>query len=256
MPTTPQSTPEPGPQFIRATALARIGRYEEAMTALQAAFTEQECSEVQALDLKARIHAQQGYYLAAESCWERARKLDPDNPAYNRGLAQLRKPRRGTRFAFFLTAIAALLMAVLLLRAHFSIMPLQERQLAIAESANIATQNAIAALQKSVNANADSQTEMRRTLAEMGSQLAALRTSDAAREQQLIRSAETIAVRLTALETGLQKEIQSAMPRDSIKAIRTALESVEKRNQELTEQIEQLRKQSADQFEQILFFDF
>lgn len=256
MPTTLQSTTEPGPQFIRATAMARTGRYEEAMTALQIAFAEQECSEVQALDLKARIHAQQGYYLAAESCWERARKLDPDNPAYDRALARLRKPRGDARLALTVSIFAAVVMAALLLRAHLSIIPLQQRQCAILESGSHATQNAISVLQNAASENAGSLLEVRRTLAQMDSQLAALRTSDITREQQLARIADAAAARMVQLETALRRDIQSANPQESLVAIQASLANVEQQNKKLTDQMELLRKQSQDQFDQMLFFGF
>ncbi|MGO9119695.1 MAG: hypothetical protein ACLQPD_19045 [Desulfomonilaceae bacterium] len=79
--------------FAVAAALARKGRYAEASKLLQRALIAGECMEPEALDLQARIYAQQGLYLHAESCWDRAKRLDGSNPAYDKALSRLRRSR-------------------------------------------------------------------------------------------------------------------------------------------------------------------
>ena len=75
-----------------ATELARSGRYADA---------EQLAVEVvgrgyalpTALDLLARIYAQQGRYLEAESCWQKALSLSPGNQQYRWGLDTILRER-------------------------------------------------------------------------------------------------------------------------------------------------------------------
>jgi len=61
---------------------------------LSEVFTAGGCTEVEALDLQARIDAQQGMLLRAESCWRKAQSLDPENPAHADALASLRRSQR------------------------------------------------------------------------------------------------------------------------------------------------------------------
>ena len=61
--------------FSAAVILARRGRYTEAAKLLQNALDAGECSHAEALDLQARIYAQQGLYWHAESCWHKAKHL-------------------------------------------------------------------------------------------------------------------------------------------------------------------------------------
>jgi len=83
-----------GRLFAVASILARKGRYADATKLLQKALDARECSTADALDLQARIYAQQGLYLQAESCWRKALALDGTNTAYADALARLRRPRR------------------------------------------------------------------------------------------------------------------------------------------------------------------
>jgi tetratricopeptide (TPR) repeat protein len=78
----------------RARQLARNGRWEEALLALRSALAEGTCTQAEALDLQARMCAQQGRLLQAESCWVRALELDPRNVAYAEGLAALHRRAR------------------------------------------------------------------------------------------------------------------------------------------------------------------
>ncbi|GEM_PF-2184439 len=80
-----------GFRLMEARLLARRGRFAEATTRLAEAFSLGECTEVEALDLKARICAQQGLLLQAEVCWRKAQSLDADNPVYADALTALRQ---------------------------------------------------------------------------------------------------------------------------------------------------------------------
>ena len=73
--------------LARATALARAGRYQAAEELLSAGAGELGAA---ALDLLARIRAQQGRYGEAEDLWQQAAQLEPGNPAYAASLRLLR----------------------------------------------------------------------------------------------------------------------------------------------------------------------
>lgn len=73
----------------QATDLARAGRYTEAERLLAENAHDQEIMPA-ALDLHARICAQQGRYREAHVFWTRALQLDPTNEAYIAGLLRLR----------------------------------------------------------------------------------------------------------------------------------------------------------------------
>jgi len=79
-----------------ARLLARKGRYADASKLLKVAHDRGQCIEPEALDLQARMYAQQGMHLHAESCWLKAQSLDGSNPAYAEALSRL----RGTRLPF------------------------------------------------------------------------------------------------------------------------------------------------------------
>ncbi len=79
--------------FTAAVLLARKGRYAEATTLLARARDTHACSEAEALDLQARIYAQQGLALAAEACWRQAQTLESATHAYEAALHRLRHVR-------------------------------------------------------------------------------------------------------------------------------------------------------------------
>ncbi len=83
-----------GVRLKHARLLARRGRFAEATEQLAEARARGECTEATALDLQARICAQQGLLLEAEACWRRAQSLDPANPAYADALGALRQTQR------------------------------------------------------------------------------------------------------------------------------------------------------------------
>jgi len=85
-----------GRLFATATVMARRGRYADAIRLLEQARDADECSDAEVLDFHARIYAQQGLYLYAESCWRRAQSMDSSNPAYAHALERLRRDQRPT----------------------------------------------------------------------------------------------------------------------------------------------------------------
>lgn len=79
--------------YATAIILARKGQYTEAGNLLNKALNDGECSEVQALDLQARIYAQKGLYLEAEACWRKAKVLDGSSSAFDESIECLRRSR-------------------------------------------------------------------------------------------------------------------------------------------------------------------
>mgnify|MGYP005834280239 CR=1 FL=1 len=82
-----------GARFAEAVDAARAGRYDAA-AGLLAGLTEDPRMRGPALDLQARILAQQGRHLEAEAAWLEALKAEPGNPAFHAALVALRKSRQ------------------------------------------------------------------------------------------------------------------------------------------------------------------
>lgn len=103
-------------RYAAASVMARKGRYAEAVRLLGEAHDAGECSEAEALDLRARIYVQQGLYLEAESCWHRAQDIDNSNPAYAGALHRLRRMRQPIQhvYRFAIAAVMLLLLGMLL----------------------------------------------------------------------------------------------------------------------------------------------
>jgi len=80
--------------FATAAILARKGQYQDALSVLKQAREVGECSQTEALDLQAKIYAQQGMYLDAEKCWVEASSLDRSNPSYPQALVRLIQMRQ------------------------------------------------------------------------------------------------------------------------------------------------------------------
>lgn len=78
--------------LAEATGLARAGRYDDARRAL-AGLGE----DVAALDLLARIHAQQGDLAAADACWARVQALDGDHAGAREGRRRIHRIWSGSR---------------------------------------------------------------------------------------------------------------------------------------------------------------
>jgi hypothetical protein len=79
----------PGPLFHRALLMAHRGRFEDATVALSLARESGHCTDGESLDLQARMYAQQGLYLHAESCWRKAQHLGGGKPEYAAALSRL-----------------------------------------------------------------------------------------------------------------------------------------------------------------------
>jgi tetratricopeptide (TPR) repeat protein len=109
---TAARSPDVYQYLFSATELARSGRYADAeQLALEVASSDSPFVP-SALDLLARIYAQQGRYLEAESCWQRALSLAPGNPRYRNGLDGILREREhlpSLKFVkkVFLTALTA-----------------------------------------------------------------------------------------------------------------------------------------------------
>lgn len=107
-----------------AAELARSGRYADAeQLALEVAGSSPTLLPV-ALDLLARIYAQQGRYLDAETCWQKALSLSPGNPQYRRGLDTILRERGHPlpRRLFRGLLVAALVALALLLGFGFQLL--------------------------------------------------------------------------------------------------------------------------------------
>jgi tetratricopeptide (TPR) repeat protein len=76
--------------LAQATDLARTGRYVEADRLLAENIRDLERMPA-ALDLRARVHAQQGQLREARSCWKRALQLDPTNEVYIAALERIKR---------------------------------------------------------------------------------------------------------------------------------------------------------------------
>jgi len=98
--------------LARAAALAREGHYRAAEELLSASATEGE--NAAALDLRARICAQQGRYSDATDFWLRAAQLDPANREY---AAALRLLARSEGRSSWLYGVSKLLLGGVLLLA-------------------------------------------------------------------------------------------------------------------------------------------
>lgn len=79
----------------RAREAARAGDLAEASRLLAGVSAD----SVEALDLKARVHAQRGEFAEADRCWARVQELDPDNAAAAAGRRTTRKIVAGRRLA-------------------------------------------------------------------------------------------------------------------------------------------------------------
>lgn len=104
-----------GQLFVAASVAARKGSYQEASRRLVEALKSGHCSEADALDLQARICAQQGLYLDAEAYWRKAIVLDGSNPVYAKALGRLRSAHRPMTVIYRAGAVSVSLAVILLL---------------------------------------------------------------------------------------------------------------------------------------------
>lgn len=107
-------------RFERAKGLARRRRFDEAGVELDAALDAGGCTPAEALDLRARIRAQQGMLLEAEAAWVEALRLDPGEARYADALSALRRTHDPYRLARarLLAWVAIALAAAALLAAY------------------------------------------------------------------------------------------------------------------------------------------
>jgi flagellar motor protein MotB len=97
----------PRTALAEAARHARAGRYDRARRALEPVG-----EDAAALDLLARVHAQQGDLAAADECWARVEGLDPAHSGAREGRRRIRRiwsrrPRRVGAVAVVLVLIAA-----------------------------------------------------------------------------------------------------------------------------------------------------
>lgn len=105
--------------FARATELARAGQYRDAERILSASGGEAS-SDAEALDLLARMRAQEGRLAEAENFWMRARQLEPDNAAYHDALRRVASTqRRSARRQIALPLAICLVLTASLIGAFF-----------------------------------------------------------------------------------------------------------------------------------------
>lgn len=104
-----------GRMYINACILARKGRYGQATQMLEDAMACEDCSPAKALDLQAKIYAQQGLNLEAQACWLQAKQYDVDNPAYDRALGRLHRISPWAGHPLFILAALTLIMSTTLL---------------------------------------------------------------------------------------------------------------------------------------------
>jgi len=146
---TPYSASSNGRLFASATSLARKGRYADATKLLRCALEAGDCSEAEALDLQARIYAQQGLYLQAEACWRQAKSHDATDEKFDDALARLRRARLATRRGLHVAAglVVVLILGQIVWQVFFAI-PGLVQQLDQQKSA-------VASLQSSADSAAD-----------------------------------------------------------------------------------------------------
>ncbi len=99
-------------RLSQATVLARAGRYSDAEILLSQ-LTGEEGTSIPALDLLARIRAQQGRLLDAEGLWRQAWQLDPANEAFKAGLDRIAGMQRQPLWIVFLLPLTVGLLVVL-----------------------------------------------------------------------------------------------------------------------------------------------
>ncbi|MFC9975880.1 OmpA family protein [Spirillospora sp. NPDC127200] len=96
--------------LAQARELARRGRLAEAGELLDEAYHDTEPDPAY-LDLRARVHAQQGDLARADECWAQAQRLSPENTTYAEGRRRIARMRTGRRLPPILAAGAAGLLA-------------------------------------------------------------------------------------------------------------------------------------------------
>ena len=201
-----------GRLFAVATTLARKGRYEEAIKLLQKALDAGECSRAEALDLLARIYAQQGRHLDAETCWLEAKRLDESNPTYDDALNRLRRDRRSSgRLGHLATALAVIAFLALLLWQLLLVNPNVYRRQDAAEASLTAMREDIATWQNASQARG----------LELGTGIAALNRSLMDLDSRLAPQLKALA---TSVETAKERDAAIARLDQQVATLQQAVE--------------------------------
>jgi type VI secretion system protein ImpK len=96
----------------KAASLARYGEYAAAQGLLRELVRGENENPI-ALDLLARIHAQQGRFSEAQACWKRALQLEPNDESYLAGLRRIAQWRSRPLWAGALLPMSAGVLAIL-----------------------------------------------------------------------------------------------------------------------------------------------
>lgn len=219
-----------GQLFVTATLLARKARYADATKILRRASEAGDCSEAEALDLQARMYAQQGLYLEAEKCWRQAKSRDAVNEQYDNALARLRRGRLATgRGLHILIGIIVFTIMGLMVWQVFFATPDLARKLNQQRSA-------LASLQTSVDTTADAagtrDTQLAASVgkadanaatrnAELAASIEKINEEAAKRDAQL---AEAVALLVTSQDAASNRETV-------LKALSTAAADLRKTNE-------------------------
>ncbi len=227
-----------GRPFQVAITLARKGRYNEASKSLQSALVAGECTEAEALDLQARIYSQQGLYLKAESCWVKANALDKTNPAYERALAWLRRPRFPTNIILRpALALGAVLFVVFLLVGISQIKSMLARRLetdraAIASlSADMTVLNgrAQSTLSELAAQSKEFESRLNSVAAAVSNANNSVQSSETAIIQQIATRDSEVAKRLVALDNSVDRELKTRASAADIATLTKAMTAMDKR---------------------------
>jgi tetratricopeptide (TPR) repeat protein len=91
-----------------ATWLARQGQYADAEALVRQALCLHTKLDGRLWDLLAKVYAQQGRFLDAETCWRKALEESPNDPGYHAGIRAICQQQRasGVMDAFFVCLIA------------------------------------------------------------------------------------------------------------------------------------------------------
>jgi tetratricopeptide (TPR) repeat protein len=196
-------------QFQLAIQLARKGRYAEAIQAIQRSLADEQCSELEAVDLQARIYSQQGCYLQAESCWISARNLDPDNPEYDRAIARLRiSGNAPDRILRFITSGILFAMLCMLIWQLSVVNPYMSKEFRENRSSTEAVRNAISDVDATLQSANQNTGEREMALAELMQEIASSQRVSiqnlSAAETRLYEHYETQLRRLATLEIDVE----------------------------------------------------
>jgi flagellar motor protein MotB len=97
----------------KAASLARKGKYATAESLLEQLISSEKGSP-DAMDLLARMHAQQGQFSEAEAFWQRALELEPNSEPYLAGLKRIERIRSRPLWLGILLPMGAAFFAILI----------------------------------------------------------------------------------------------------------------------------------------------